>query len=65
VPEVLKTIGGLPATAFNRAEGVVDAIIAAAEATTAPRRIATGSAAVQDIRTALVALIAELDEWIR
>lgn len=63
VREVLKTIGGLPPTAFNTADGVVDAIIAATEANTAPHRIATGSAAVQDIRTALVARIAELDEW--
>ena len=63
VREVLKTIGGLPPTAFNSAERVVDAIIAATEATTAPRRIATGSAAVQAIRSALVARIAELDEW--
>jgi NADP-dependent 3-hydroxy acid dehydrogenase YdfG len=63
VREVLKTIGGLPPTSFNSAERVVDAIIAATEATTAPRRIATGSAAVRDIRTALVARIAELDEW--
>ncbi|RZU18529.1 short-subunit dehydrogenase [Kribbella rubisoli] len=63
VREVLKTIGGLPPTAFNTADRVVDAIIAATEANTAPHRIATGSAAVQDIRTALVARIAELDEW--
>jgi short-subunit dehydrogenase len=63
VREVLKTIGGLPSTAFNSAERVADAIIAATEATTAPHRIATGSAAVQDIRAALVARIAELDEW--
>ena len=62
VREVLKTIGGLPPTALNSAERVVDAIIAATEAT-APRRIPTGSAAVQDIRTALVARIAELDRW--
>jgi NADP-dependent 3-hydroxy acid dehydrogenase YdfG len=63
VRAVLKTIGGLPPTAFNSADGVVDAILAATEATTAPHRIATGSAAVHDIRTALVARIAELDEW--
>jgi NADP-dependent 3-hydroxy acid dehydrogenase YdfG len=63
VREVLKTIGGLPSTAFNTAQGVADAIIAATDATTAPHRIATGSAAVHDIRTALVARIAELDEW--
>jgi len=63
VREVLKTNGGLPPTAFNSAERVVDAIIAATEAPTAPHRIATGSAAVQDIRTALLARIAELDEW--
>jgi short-subunit dehydrogenase len=64
VREVLKTIGSLPPTAFNSAERVVDAIIAATEAATPPRRIATGSAAVNDIRTALVARITELDEWI-
>ncbi|MFF0271649.1 SDR family NAD(P)-dependent oxidoreductase [Kribbella sp. NPDC004536] len=63
VREVLKTIGGLPPTAFNTADRVVDAIIAATEANTAPHRIATGSAAVEAIRTALVARIAELDEW--
>jgi short-subunit dehydrogenase len=63
VREVLKTIGGLPPTAFNSAERVVDAIIAATEAAAPPHRIATGSAAVNDIRTALVARIAELDEW--
>jgi NADP-dependent 3-hydroxy acid dehydrogenase YdfG len=63
VREVLKAIGGLPPTAFNNAARVVDAIIAATEATTVPHRIATGSAAVQDIRTALTARIAELDEW--
>ncbi|MFD3404009.1 SDR family NAD(P)-dependent oxidoreductase [Kribbella sp. NPDC058693] len=63
VREVLKTIGALPPTAYNTADGVVDAIIAATEANTPPHRIATGSTAVQDIRTALVARIAELDEW--
>ncbi|MEV5965464.1 SDR family NAD(P)-dependent oxidoreductase [Kribbella sp. NPDC051952] len=63
VREVLKTIGGLPPTAFNSAERVVDAIIAATETATPPHRIATGSAAANDIRTALVARIAELDEW--
>lgn len=63
VREVLKTIGGLPPTAFNSAEGVVDAIIATTDSAAPPHRIATGSAAVNDIRTALVARIAELDEW--
>lgn len=63
VREVLKTIDGLPPTAFDTADRVADAIIAATEANTAPHRIATGTAAIQDIRTALVARIAELDAW--
>jgi NADP-dependent 3-hydroxy acid dehydrogenase YdfG len=63
VREVLKSIGALPPSAFNSAEGVVEAILEAVDADTPPLRLATGSQAVQEIRTALNARLAQLDAW--
>lgn len=63
VREVQKSIGELPPSAFNAPAGVASAIIAAVDAETPPLRLATGSYAVAEMRTALTARLAELDAW--
>jgi NAD(P)-dependent dehydrogenase (short-subunit alcohol dehydrogenase family) len=63
VREVLKSIGALPPSAYNSAGRVVEAILKAVDADTPPLRLATGTQAVQEIRTALNARLAQLDRW--
>lgn len=60
---VQKSLGELPPSAFNSPERVVVAILAAVDADTPPRRLATGSYSAAEMRTALTARIAELDAW--
>jgi NAD(P)-dependent dehydrogenase (short-subunit alcohol dehydrogenase family) len=63
VREVQRAIGALPAEAFNAPERVATAILAAVDAEQPPLRLATGSAAARDMRTALQARLDELDTW--
>ena len=63
VREVQKSLGEVPPSAFNNPERVVDAILEAVDADTPPLRLATGSQAVQEIRTALTARLTQLDAW--
>jgi short-subunit dehydrogenase len=60
---VQKTIGDLPPEAFNDAERVAAAMVAAFEAERPPRRLVTGSYAVKEIRAALLGQLEELDAW--
>jgi NAD(P)-dependent dehydrogenase (short-subunit alcohol dehydrogenase family) len=63
VREVLKVVGGLPPSAFNTADAVVTAILAAVDSDNPPLRLATGSQAVNEMRNALTARLAELEQW--
>jgi short-subunit dehydrogenase len=63
VRTVQKSIGELPATAFNTTERVATAILTAVDAGHPPLRLATGTTAVSEIRAALQARLAELDTW--
>ena len=63
VREVLKVVGGLPPSAFNEADAVVAAILTAVDSDNPPLRLATGSQAVNDMRAALTARLAELEQW--
>ncbi len=60
---VQKSIGDLPPEAFNAADRVAAAIIAAVDAERPPRRLVTGSFAVKEIRTALLQQLEELEAW--
>jgi NAD(P)-dependent dehydrogenase (short-subunit alcohol dehydrogenase family) len=63
VREVQTAIGALTPSAFNSADAVVAAILAAVDADTPPLRLATGSQAVTEMRNALTARLAELEQW--
>ncbi|WP_307168285.1 SDR family NAD(P)-dependent oxidoreductase [Streptomyces sp. B3I7] len=63
VRTVQKSIGELPATAFNTTERVATAILTAVDADQPPLRLATGTTAVSEIRAALQTRLAELDTW--
>ncbi|MFB9323572.1 SDR family NAD(P)-dependent oxidoreductase [Cryptosporangium minutisporangium] len=63
VREVQKALGALPSSAFNSAERVADAVLAAVDAENPPRRLATGAHAVREMRAALTTRLAELDSW--
>jgi NAD(P)-dependent dehydrogenase (short-subunit alcohol dehydrogenase family) len=63
VREVQKSIGELPADAFDSPERVAAAILEVVEAPHPPLRFATGSHAVAEIRAALTSRLAELDDW--
>jgi NAD(P)-dependent dehydrogenase (short-subunit alcohol dehydrogenase family) len=63
VREVQKSIGELPPTAFNAADRVAAAILAAVGAERPPLRLATGSYAVAEIRAALRRQLDELEAW--
>ncbi len=60
---VQKAIGELPPEAFNAADRVAAAMIAAVDAERPPRRLVTGSFAVQEIRAALLQQLEELEAW--
>jgi NAD(P)-dependent dehydrogenase (short-subunit alcohol dehydrogenase family) len=63
VREVEKSIGELPPSAFNAADRVATAILAAVDAERPPLRLATGSYAVTEIRAALRSQLNELEAW--
>jgi NAD(P)-dependent dehydrogenase (short-subunit alcohol dehydrogenase family) len=63
VREVQKAIGALTPSAFNHADAVVTAILAAVDSDNPPLRLATGSQAVTEMRNALTARLAELEQW--
>ncbi|MDO0928428.1 SDR family NAD(P)-dependent oxidoreductase [Streptomyces sp. TG1A-8] len=63
VRAIQKSIGELPASAFNSADRVATAVLAAVDADRPPLRLATGTTAVTEIRAALDARLAELDAW--
>jgi NAD(P)-dependent dehydrogenase (short-subunit alcohol dehydrogenase family) len=63
VRQVQKAIGELPPEAFNTPDRVATAILAAVDGDRPPLRLATGSTAVQEIRTALRGQLDELEEW--
>jgi NAD(P)-dependent dehydrogenase (short-subunit alcohol dehydrogenase family) len=58
-----KAIGELPPEAFNAADRVAAAVIAAVDAERPPRRLVTGSFAVKEIRAALLQQLEELEAW--
>ena len=63
VREALNSMGSMPPQAFNRADSVAGAIIAAVDGPEPPLRLATGSVAVNSIRTSLQSRLADLDAW--
>ncbi|MGY1696712.1 SDR family NAD(P)-dependent oxidoreductase [Geodermatophilus sp. SYSU D00814] len=63
VREVQRAIAALPPEAFNGADRVAAAILTAVDADRPPRRLVTGSYAVQEIRAALRGQLDELDAW--
>ena len=63
VREVQKSIGELPPAAFNAADRVAAAILAAVGADSPPLRLATGGFAVTEIRAALARQLTELEAW--
>ena len=65
VREVQKAIAAMPAEAFNAADRVAAAVLAAVDADRPPRRLVTGSFAVREIRTALESQLDELEAWAR
>ncbi|MGR6964418.1 SDR family NAD(P)-dependent oxidoreductase [Geodermatophilus sp. URMC 61] len=64
VREVQKAIGVLPPEAFSPADGVAAAVLAAVDADRPPRRLVTGSFAVDEIRLALRGQMEELEAWL-
>lgn len=58
--EIMRTT---PDTHYNTPEPIAVAILAAVDAGQPPLRLATGSVAVNTIRTALHARLADLDTW--
>ncbi|WP_422741971.1 SDR family NAD(P)-dependent oxidoreductase [Mycobacterium sp. WMMD1722] len=63
VRDVQRSIGELPPSAFNTADRVATAILAAVDAEHPPLRLATGSHAVTEMRTALTARLDQLAEF--
>ena len=63
VRAVQQSLSELPAEAFNSAPDVAEAILKIVDAADAPRRLLTGSAAVDAVRQALHARLAEIDSW--
>ena len=63
VREVEKSISELPPSAFNAADRVAAAILAAVGAERPPLRLATGSFAMTEIRAALRSQLNEIDAW--
>jgi NAD(P)-dependent dehydrogenase (short-subunit alcohol dehydrogenase family) len=63
VREVFKTLTSLPETAFSSAERVAAGIRAAVAADDPPLRLALGSSGAEAMRTALLARIAQIDDW--
>jgi NAD(P)-dependent dehydrogenase (short-subunit alcohol dehydrogenase family) len=63
VREVEKSISELPPSAFNAADRVATAILAAVGAERPPLRLATGSFAMTEIRAALRSQLNEIDAW--
>jgi len=63
VREVQKAIAALPPEALNPADRVAEAILAAVDADRPPRRLVTGSFAVNEIRAALQEQMDELEAW--
>ena len=63
VRAVQQALGELPAAAFSDATAVARAVLAAVDADVPPLRLAVGASGVHDIRGALTARLAELDEW--
>jgi len=63
VRDVQQSIGELPPSAFNDPARVAAAILTAVDADHPPLRLATGTHAVTEIRTAISARLAELDAW--
>lgn len=60
---VAKSIAELPPDAYNAADRVAGAILAAVDAERPPLRLPTGSFAVQQIRAALQSQLDELEAW--
>jgi NAD(P)-dependent dehydrogenase (short-subunit alcohol dehydrogenase family) len=63
VRDVQKSLGELPPSAFNTADRVATAILAAVDAEHPPLRLATGSHAVKEIRAALTARLDQITTW--
>jgi NAD(P)-dependent dehydrogenase (short-subunit alcohol dehydrogenase family) len=63
VREVFKSLTSLPETAFSSAERVAAGIRAAVSADEAPLRLALGSSGAEAMRAALLARIAQIDDW--
>jgi NAD(P)-dependent dehydrogenase (short-subunit alcohol dehydrogenase family) len=60
---VQQTIGSLPASAFASVEGVAAGIRTAVDSDNPPLRLALGATGASEMRAALVARIADLDQW--
>ena len=60
---VQQTIGSLPASAFASVERVVAGIRTAVDSDNPPLRLALGATGASEMRAALVARIADLDQW--
>ena len=60
---VQKTIGSLPASAFASVEAVAAGIRTAVDSGNPPLRLALGATGASEMRAALVARIADLDQW--
>jgi NAD(P)-dependent dehydrogenase (short-subunit alcohol dehydrogenase family) len=63
VREVQKAIGDLPPEAFSSPALVAQAILAAVDSDEPPLRLALGSAGEGEMRAALTARLADLDNW--
>jgi NAD(P)-dependent dehydrogenase (short-subunit alcohol dehydrogenase family) len=63
VREVYKAIGAMPSSAFANPERIAAGIRAAAALDNPPLRLALGGAGATDMRTALIARLADLDQW--
>ena len=63
VRAVQKSIGELPPEAFNAPDRVAAAILDVVDVDRPPRRLVTGSVAVQEIRATLQGKLDELDAW--
>jgi NAD(P)-dependent dehydrogenase (short-subunit alcohol dehydrogenase family) len=60
---VQQTIGSLPASAFASVEAVAAGIRTAVDSDNPPLRLALGATGASEMRAALVARIADLDQW--
>jgi NAD(P)-dependent dehydrogenase (short-subunit alcohol dehydrogenase family) len=60
---VQQTIGSLPASAFASVEAVAEGIRTAVDSDNPPLRLALGATGASEMRAALVARIADLDQW--